>query len=265
MAATKKAEISGLGFDPQFGQLDTRGLPGFDDAPEQSWTDDRFGGMVNEHSYRLRDELSKMVEEDGRDPEVAAVLKEAGIDNPAMPTTIHVSGKPFTIAFKDGLWRGEGVLNRARIRLTGKDRDELLGKFMALARKNQRESIQKLSESQLTEVARIAQRDRVQAVNAYLSYAFPDNYGDDHDADKIVSDPRHTAFLSQVCEFVWLNSRLDATDSEDWQDFKAQFIGQRPVSCALLDHAWEEFSNKRNRLVFAEPPMWTWTASAMNR
>ncbi len=238
-----------LGYDPRFAQLDTRGLPGFDEQPEESFIDDRFGGLVNESHVNLRQALTDMAEKEGRDPDVARVLAEAGIENPSLPATVYVADKPFTIVFEQGLWRGEGVLNRVRHRLTAKSRDELINKLMALARKVKRETvIEELTETQLTEVARTAQRDRVQSINLYLSYAFPDV--EENDAEQIVNDPRLADFLARVCEFVWLNSRLDATDSEDWQDYKSQFIGQRPVSCALLDNAWTEFSSSRNRLVF---------------
>ena len=57
--------------------------------------------------------------------------------------------------------------------------------------------------------------------------------------------------MDGVCEYVWHHSRLDASDSEDWQDYKSQYVGNRPVSCQLLDNAWTEFSSSRNRLVFA--------------
>lgn len=233
--------------------LDLSAFPHLQPLADDSQTDDDVR-MVKENSYRLRDELSKMIEQNPNDPEIARMLKEAGIENPALPTTVYIAEKPFIIAYKEGLWRGEGVLNRLRHRLTAKSREELLGKLGALARKAKRETVQELTEGQLTEVARAAQRDRVQAIHLYLSYALPEGYAENNDPEEIVNDPRLAAFLSQVCEFVWLNSRLDATDSQDWRDFAAEFVGNRPVSCALLDNAWAAFTDRRNRLVFVPPP-----------
>src|SRR6266849_5467726 len=96
-----------LGYDPRFAQLDTRGLPGFDEQPEESFIDDRFGGLVNESRVNLRKALTDMAEKDGRDPDVARDLGDAGLDNPSMPATVHIEGQPFTVVYQEGLWRGK--------------------------------------------------------------------------------------------------------------------------------------------------------------
>ncbi len=126
---------------------------------------------------------------------------------------------------------------------------------MALARKTKKDAIRELTESELLTVARIAATgNRPAAINRYLEYAVPLALADKYDdPNEVINDPSMRMFMDLVCEFVWLHSRLDASDSNDWQDFKSQFIGSRPVSCAALDFAWESFTNKRNRLVFAEP------------
>ena len=149
---------------------------------------------------------------------------------------------------------GEG--GRKRHRLTAKSRDELIGKFVSLARKMKTESIRELTEGQLTEVARTAQRDRVQAINLYLGYAFPENFAEENDAAEIVNNPRYANFLSSVTEFVWRNSRLDSTDSEDWQDFKTQFVGDRPIPQRAAGFCLVGIlcSRRNARLIFAEQP-----------
>jgi hypothetical protein len=42
MARTKLEDVAGLGFDPRFGQLDTRGMPGIEEQGEETFVDDRF-------------------------------------------------------------------------------------------------------------------------------------------------------------------------------------------------------------------------------
>src|SRR5258708_16881296 len=107
-----------------------------------------------------------MAEKEGRDPDVAGVLEEAGIENPSLPATVYVADKPFTIVFEQGLWRGEGVLNRVRPRLPAKSKDELINKLKALARKVNREpAIEEHTQTQHPEVARTVQRDRVPPIN----------------------------------------------------------------------------------------------------
>jgi len=224
------------------------------DAPVE---DEEFGGLVNESRVNLRKALTDMVEKEGRDPEVAHVLAEAGLENPSLPATVYIADKPFTIVFEQGLWRGEGVLNRMRHRLTAKSRDELINKLMALARKVKRETVEEeLTEAQLLEVGRIAGTgDRVGAIYRYLKYAIPESFAEKYDdPNEGVNDPSLRRLTDLVCEFVWLHSRLDASDSDEWQDFKAQYVGNRPISCQLLDNAWTEFSSSRNRLVFAPAP-----------
>jgi hypothetical protein len=224
-------------------------------TPQSQTTEkEQFGGLVNESRFSLRQALTDMAEKDGNDPEVARVLAEAGIENPSAPTIVHIAGQPFTIRYENYLWRGEGALNGARHRLSGKSRDELVGKFMALARKVKKESIRELTEGQLTEVARTAQRDRVQAINLYLGYAFPDNFAEENDAEEIVNNPRYADLLNEVCSYVWFNSRMDVSDSQDWRDFASEFCGERPISCALLDSAWKAFADSRSRMIFAVPP-----------
>ena len=109
MAKTKLQDVTGLGFDPRFGQLDTRGMPGIEEQREETFVDDRFGGLVNESRFSLRQALTDMAEKDGSDPEVARVLAEAGIENPSMPTTVHIAWRRhFTIRY----WLPQGVFWR---------------------------------------------------------------------------------------------------------------------------------------------------------
>lgn len=208
------------------------------------------------HTNLLKN-VEQMIERDGGDREIADVLKAGGIENPRALSVFNIEGQSITISYSGGCWVGEGIVGDKKRRLTSTDREQLLGKFAALARKSKRETIQELTEGQLTEVARMAQRDRVAAINIYLGHAFPQGYAENNDADQIVNDPRLANFLAHVCSFVWLNSRLDATDSEDWRDFAAQFCGDRPVSCALLDNAWAAFTDSRNRLIFTDLPRHT--------
>jgi len=238
MPATKRERITGLGYDPNFGGIDLSGCPSAQDWPKDaSFIDDRFAPMDTTGSGHGSAGLKKFIAEQAAEGEGASV--------------VHVGDNAFRVFSKDGQWHADGEVGGKRHRYSAPDRDALLGKLMKLAAR--RDTIKKLSELQLLEVARIAGTgDRVAAINRYLEYAVPQALADKYDdPNEIVNDPALRTFMDSACEYVWLNSRLDATDSEDWQDYKAQFVGQRPVSCALLDHAWSEFSSSRNRLVFA--------------
>lgn len=222
MASTEKSPV--LGFDEKFGQR-LAGEPGYrppvDGLP---WLVDGHGAGAG--SKDLKSFIAEQTEQ-----------------TPGPSTIVYVLDEPFAVFFDKDIWRATGKLAGFKHALSGKSREEVLGKLVRLGQRVH--GPRELNETELTEVARAAQRDRVQAIDLYLSYAFPK--AEESDAEKIVNDPRLAPFLAQICEFVWLNSRLDATDSMEWQNFKAQFIAGRPVSCALLDHAWEEFCDQRNR------------------
>jgi len=161
------------------------------------------------------------------------------------------------VFFKDGQWHADGEVRGKRHRYSAADKNALYSKLMKLAaRKDAIRELTELTEPELLTVARIAATgNRPAAINQYLKFAIPESFAERYDdPNEVVNDPSLRGFMDAVCEYVWHHSRLDASDSDDWQDYKAQFVGQRPVSCQLLDHAWTEFSSSRNRLVFAPAP-----------
>lgn len=241
MPATKREPITGLGYDPNFGGIDLSGCPSVQGMPEdQDFIDSRFAPLDATGSGHGSAGLKKFIEEQAAEQEGSSV--------------VHVGDNEFRVFFKDGQFHADGEANGKRHRYSAPDRAALLSKLMKLAARPT--TIRELTEAQLLEVARIAGAgDRVGAINRFLEHAIPDALAEKYDdPHQIVNDPALRNFMDSVCEYVWLNSRLDAQDSEDWQDYKAQFVGQRPVSCALLDNAWTEFTSQRHRLVFAPTP-----------
>jgi hypothetical protein len=253
MAKTKLENVTGLGFDPLFGQLDTRGMPGIEEQREETFVDDRFGGLVNESRFSLRQALTDMAEKDGNDPEVARVLAEAGIENPSMPTTVHISGQPFTIRYENELWRGEGVLDHKRHRLTANSRDELIGKFMALARRTKKETVQ---EGEKLQVVRIAQGGDIRgAIAHYLELAIGEERANQYEnPTDMLGDPGLSVVFDEAAALTWFASRPRVQDSEEFQGFLQDYRGGRPLNHDLLDGAWATFNDKRNLLIFAPMP-----------
>jgi hypothetical protein len=256
MAKTKLENVTGLGFDPNFAQLDTRGLPGIEEQREESFVDERFGGLVNESRFSLRQALTDMAEKDGSDPEVARVLAEAGIENPSQATTVYIAEQPFSIVYHEGLWRGEGVLDHRRRRLTAKSRDELVGKLMALARRTKKEAIHELSEGEKLQVVRIAQGGDIRgAIAHYLRLAIGEERADQYEnPTDMLGDPGLSVVFDEAAALTWFASRPRVQDSEEFQDFLQDYRGGRPFNHDLLDGAWATFNEKRNRLIFAPMP-----------
>lgn len=249
MAAPKTAEEI-LKSDPFYSpdtNLDLSGHPAFYSATIPPAKPDPFEPRDSEVVHNLREALPAMVKEDFRDPEIAGVLKRAGIESPGAPSVVRVLDADFRVYFDAEKWHGTGILDGMKHHVTGGDRDEVLGKLVKLAQRAQRETIRELNEQERIQVARVAQRDRVGAINLYLSLSIPEGYADGQDPLQLINAPELRGFMANVVNFVWLNSRLDATDSEQWQSFKSQYIGGRPSSCALLDRCWDEFCNQRNR------------------
>jgi hypothetical protein len=227
--------------------VDMRGFPSMQPVEDTSFIDERFAPMDSSGAGQGSKDLKAFLQEQ--------------IDESQGSTVVHVGENEFRVFSKDGLHYADGQVGGKRHRYSSPDKDALYDKLMALARKTKKDAIRELTESQLLEVARIAVNSRPAAVNKFLEYALPlaliERYDDPNDA---ANDPALRSFMDDVCRFVWINSRLDATDSEDWRDFSVQFIGDRPLSGALLDYAWQEFSSRKNRLVFADLPRTQGTA-----
>ncbi len=264
MAKIKLENVTGLGYDPRFAQLDIRGLPGLNEQPEQSFVDEEFGGLVNESRFSLRRALTDMAEKDGNDPEIARVLEDGGIENPSAPTVVHIAGQPFTIRYDAGVWRGEGVLDHKRHRLTGKDKQELIDKFMVLARKSKTESIRELSEGEKLQVVRLAQGGDIRgAIAHYLELAIGEERANQYEnPTDMLGDPALSMVFDEAAALTWFASRPRVQDSDEFQDFLQDYRGGRPLNHDLLDGAYSAFSDRRNRLVFADLPRTQGTSPA---
>jgi hypothetical protein len=175
----------------------------------------------------------------------------AQFDEETKGSTIQVCGEPFKVYLRENLWHGKGILDGEKHHFTGQSREQVIGKLVRLSQGHGETSVRALTEAQLLEVSRIASTgNRPAAINRYLTYCIPEALADKYETERqLISDTTLRPLMDEICEFVWLNSRLDATDSVEWQQFKASFIGSRPYSGALLDHAWQDFSNQRNRVL----------------
>jgi hypothetical protein len=224
--------------------LDTRGLPGFRHGPgkEESFIDDRFGGMVAENRHSLRESIGALV--GSNDAEVNAVLETAGIQNPYAPSTVHVGDEPFQVYFKDGLWRGKGAFNGELHQFTGKDRDAVLGKIMALA---ERETIRDLTPDEELHITRLAQSgDEATAFGQYfLSRIGPQVATMEDPLTELLSNPKYRSVCDEAAYFIWAARNDNYVPDAKFEEMLARVAETKPLNARLITSVYVQYLDER--------------------
>jgi hypothetical protein len=181
--------------------LDTRGLPGFrhGSGKEESFIDDRFGGMCAENRQSLRESISALV--GSNDAEVNAVLERAGIQNPYAPSTVHVGSSEFHVFHKDGSWRAKGIVDSQLHRFSASNHDALMSKLVEFAKC---ETIRDLTPDEELHVTRLAQAgDEAAAFGQYfLSRIGPQVATMEDPLSELLSNPKYRSVCDQAAYFV---------------------------------------------------------------
>jgi len=231
--------------------LDTRGLPGFKKGlpKEQSFVDEAFGQtLVAESRESLRQAIGQLV--GSNDSEIAAILKEAGIENPNQPKKVHLPGGLIgTVTRRDDgsyvcqVQTGDGIRRRF-ISKRGPDNAAMLA-----ARKLKETEIRALTEAQEIEIARLCQLgQKNEAIARYLEYRVGKERGNAYASpEAALSDMKLQPVLRECAMFCWLNSRPDVRDSAEFQSFLAGYAGTRPLNFDLLNAAWDAFGPHQQR------------------
>src|SRR5260370_20020654 len=157
MPAPKKAvEITGLGYDPNFGGIDLSGCPSAQGMPEdQSFIDERFAPLDSSGSGVGSSALKKFIEEQAAEQQGS--------------TVVHVGDNEFRVFFKEGQWHADGEVGGKRHRYSAADKNALYSKLVKLAAR--RDTIRELTEPELLAVATIAATgNRPAAIDQYLLY-----------------------------------------------------------------------------------------------
>ncbi len=258
--APKKVEpITGLGYDPNFGGLDLSGCPSVQPLPKDedaSFVDENFGGLVSESRTRLRDVLPKMVEQAGSDPEIARLLKEAGIENPNAPSIVHVCDEPFKVFFDQNTWRSTGTLAGIKYNVTAEDREGLLGKLTQLARRVEAERIHELTESERLQVVRLAQSGDVRgAIALHLRLSIGEERANQYEnPNEMMGDRALAGAFDEAAALTWFAARPQVQDSAEFQEFLERYRGGRPLTHDLLDGAHARFQEDQYKRTPLLPP-----------
>src|SRR5712692_1831377 len=94
--------------DEHFGQLDLSGFPHLaEPLTEESLDDEKFAPLANDRPMRLRNELTRFVNQNASDPEIAGTLRAAGVENLEAPHKFFLSTGDEAVVFlgKDNVWR----------------------------------------------------------------------------------------------------------------------------------------------------------------
>jgi len=105
-------------------------------------------------------------------------------------------------------------------------------------------------------VVRVAQSgDTSAAIIKYLEFAIGEERASRYEnPTELLGDPALAEVFDECSLLTWYAARPRVQDSEDFQDFLQEYRGGRPLNHDLLDGAFSAFTDRRNRLVFAEPP-----------
>lgn len=246
-AAKKVVQGPVLGFDEKFGQR----LCGEDSYRSgesgEGFIDERFGGMVSESRTRLRDALPKMVEEGGRDPEIARLLKEAGIENPNAPSIVHVCEEPFKVFFDRSTWRATGTLAGMKYQLSAESRDAILDKLIHLGQRVQAENIHQLTASERVQVVRLSQAgDITAAIALFCELAIGQERASQYASpNEMLADAALAEVFDEAALLTWFASHSNVQDSDEWNTFLENYAGGRPYTHQLLDGAWKAFREEQ--------------------
>jgi hypothetical protein len=248
-AAKKVVQGPVLGFDEKFGQRLCGEEPYHPEGTGDGFVDERFGGLVSESQVRLRDALPKMVEEGGRDPEIARLLREAGIENPAVPSTVRVCGQPFAVFFNKGSWRATGTLAGMKYQLSAESRDGVLDKLIHLGQRVQEESIHQLTESERLQVVRLSQAgDVTGAISLFCELAIGHERASQYASpNEMLADSALAEVFDEAALVTWFASHSNVQDSDEWNAFLQNYAGGRPYTHQLLDGAWNSFKEEQYR------------------
>ncbi|HXX18701.1 MAG TPA: hypothetical protein VEJ46_04815 [Candidatus Acidoferrum sp.] len=225
-------------------QVDTTGLPSVqarqrkENSADDSLIDPRFAPLAQDRPVRLRNEIVRFVNANGRDAEVKRILEKEGIENPSEPNTVilpgDVEGRVF---YKDGSWQCVVQADGARRTFVGDSYDIAVVSAARAFSKHRASDIRDLTEAEKLEVIRYSQLGMTQeAIGRYVYFAI--NKREIDSAFEILDDPRYRPLCDAAVWFVWTHAKNDYAPTPEREEFIKRFVAERPLTLALLDSAW---------------------------
>jgi len=234
--------------DENFGGLDLSGFPHLaEPLKEESLEDERFAPLSNDRPMRLRNELTRFVNQNASDPEIAGTLRAAGVEDLAAPHKFYIDGEEATVFLgNDNVWRVTLIIEGRQQTIkcaSAKSRDEAqVGAQRWLSGKSG-PKVHPLTKDQELYVARLAgMGKRAEAVMNYLAYAVPDYQGTD-----IASDVKYAEVCNACAWYVFVHSTPQFQDSDEAREYMTAYVGSRPVTLELLQFAFDAYRQDKEK------------------
>lgn len=166
-------------------------------------------------------------------------------------TTVYANGVPFQISQRGDKWHAKGKTPDGTVhRFSASSRDAL---FPRISRAVEENAVKELTPSQRLEVVRVAQAGNVgAAIVRYLEFAIGEKRAARYASpNQMLGDPTLADIFDEAASVTWFAARPKARDSEEFQEFLQEYRGNRPLNHDLLDGAYESFTERSHRLIYA--------------
>jgi hypothetical protein len=245
-----KQKVENRFADPFLGSdvnLDLSGFPQLSEQPteDQSYVDDRFGGLVSESRATLKSELLDMVNRAGRrDSEISTNLKNAGLVDPDEPRTFYTPNCDRAVIQRDrlGAWSVtffEGG-RRKTVKVDGK-LDRETAQFQGL----------KAYEANTVRIKDLSKEDEIALIRMILAgnlQSAAETYLHLRLGECNPTDPRFVEITNECAFFCFFHST--PAYSDDAKPFMTNFLrGREVISLPLLREAFSQYTKNQGRLM----------------
>jgi hypothetical protein len=157
---------------------------------------------------------------------------------------VHVGDAQFRVYYKHGSWRGKGVFNGELHRFTGNDRDAVIGKIMALAK---RETIRELTPDEELHITRLAQAgDEAAAFGQYfLSRIGPQVATMEDPLSELLSNPKYRSVCDQAAYFVWAACNDNYVPDAKFEEMLGRVAETKPLNARVITSVYLQYLDER--------------------
>jgi hypothetical protein len=217
--------------DPKFGQLDTSGLP----------TVNKLREAIENPDDALMEEALTEAARHSSDPDFKVkALADVADRKQGREAEAFVKAHPDYEPTDSNYEALTAYIKDNDLPFTAENLAKAYDELLAAGELELPEGTAKiLTDAELLTIARAAQAGKVaDAIGMYLHFALPDVPV--RKLDEIVGDPAYLDLCNAAVYFVFVHIQTDYADTDENRDWFNQYIGSRPVTVELLQHAWKE-------------------------
>jgi len=220
--------------------------------PDESFDDEKFSQIANDRPKSLRNAITRLVNENSTDTEIAGTLRAAGVEDEQRTRQFNTPGWSGEMRFERGAWHfrlesEDGEQKQFKITVADcETAQSQAAKYLDRGRVK----IRALTKDESLYVARLAGQGKLaDAIQNYISYAIPDYDG----TNDVSADMRYQSVCDAAAWYVFLHGTPQYEDSAEAREFINSYAGGRPLTIELLRFgfaAWNEQHKAGRGLLF---------------